>query len=65
MERITWKKVCERGGCRGVPLRNGVTNTNKPHNFLQNTSCIRKPQVISVGGGGGAYLHPPPKSASA
>ena len=28
--------------------------------FLQNTSCIRKPQ----GGGGGAHpLHPPPRSA--
>ena len=26
----------------GAPLRNGVTNTNKPH-FLQNTSCITKP----------------------
>ena len=28
-------------------------NTNKPHSFffLQNTSCIRKPQVISEGGG--------------
>ena len=36
-----------RGGSRiffrrGTPLRNDVTNTNKPH-FLQNTSCIRKP----------------------
>ena len=29
-------------------------NTNKPQSFfLQNTSCIRKPQVISGGGGGG------------
>ena len=27
----------------GAPLRNGVTDTNKPHFFLQNTSCIRKP----------------------
>ena len=27
----------------GAPLRNGVTNTNKPHIFLQNTSCIRNP----------------------
>ena len=29
-------------------------NTNKPHSFfsLQNTTCTRKPQVISVGGGG-------------
>ena len=32
--------------------------------FLQNTSCIRKPQVISGGGGGGTHpLHPPPRSA--
>ena len=29
-------------------------NTNKPHSFfLQNTSCIRKPQVISGAQGGG------------
>ena len=29
-------------------------NTNKPHSFffLQNTSCIRKLQAISGGGGG-------------
>ena len=31
--------------------------------FLQNTSCIRKPQVIS--GGGAHPLHPPPRSAPA
>ena len=34
--------------------------------FLQNTSCIRKPQVISLGGrrgGGGHPLYPPPRSA--
>ena len=35
--------------------------------FLQNTSCIRKPQAISAGGGGvgvwGAHsLHPPRRS---
>ena len=37
-------------------------NTNKPHSIfiLRNTSCIRKPQVISGEGGGGAHpLHPP------
>ena len=46
-----------RGGCR-IFFRRGCTrlllyfNTNKPHSFfLQNTSCIRKPQVISGGGG--------------
>ena len=42
----------------GAPLRNGVTTF-----FLDNTSCIRKPQVISEGWGGGAPLHPPPRSA--
>ena len=32
--------------------------------FLQNTSCIRKPQVISGRGGGVAHpLHPPARSA--
>ena len=31
--------------------------------FLQNTSCIRKPHVIS--GGGAHPLHPPPRSAPA
>ena len=59
-----------RGGSR-IFFRRGCTrlllyfNTNKPHSFffLQNTSCIRKPQVISGGGGGCAQLHPPPRSA--
>ena len=46
-----------RGGSR-IFFRRGCTrlllyfNTNKPLFFSQNTSCIRKPQVISVGGGG-------------
>ena len=32
--------------------------------FLQNTSCIRKLQVTSGGGEGGAHpLHPPPRAA--
>ena len=31
--------------------------------FLQNTSCIRKPQVISKGGGRARPLHPPPRFA--
>ena len=46
-----------RGGSR-IFFRRGCTslllyfNTNKPHSFfLQKTSCIRKPQVISDGGG--------------
>ena len=41
-------------------------STSTPINyivFLQNTSCIRKPQVIS--GGGAHPLHPPPRSAPA
>ena len=44
-----------RGGSR-IFFRRGCTrlllyfNTNKPHRFFsQNTSCIRKPQVISGG----------------
>ena len=32
--------------------------------FLENTNGIRKPQVIS-GGGGAHPLHPPPRSAPA
>ena len=69
----TW--ACEtvnedRGGSR-IFFRRGCTplllyfNTNKPHSFFwQNTSCIRKLQVMSKGGGGIALpLHPPPRSA--
>ena len=39
-----------RRGCTRLLL---YFNTNKPHSFffLQNTSCIRKPQAISGGGG--------------
>ena len=41
--------------------------TSTPINqfFLQNTSCIRKPQVISGGGGVAHPLHPPPRPAPA
>ena len=48
-----------RRGCTRLLL---YFNTNKPHSFLflQNTSCIRKPQVIW---GGAHPLHPPPRSA--
>ena len=57
-----------RGGSR-IFFRRGCTrlllyfNTNKPQSFffLQNTNCIRKPQVIS--GEGAHPLHPPPRSA--
>ena len=41
----------------GAPLRNGITDWWPD----VNTSCIRKPQAIS-GGGGCAPLHPPPRS---
>ena len=51
-------KALFRGGSR-IFFRRGCTrlllyfNTNKPHSlFLQNTSCIRKQQVISEGGEG-------------
>ena len=57
-----------RGGSR-IFFRTGCTrlllyfNSNKQHSFFwQNTSCIRKPQVI-LGGGGAHPLHPPPRSA--
>ena len=57
--------ILNRGGSR-IFFRRGCTrpllyfNTNKPHSFfLQNTSCIRKPQVI-LGGRGGAPPAPSP-----
>ena len=60
-----------RGGSR-MFFRRGCTrlllyfNTNKPHSFFsQNTSCIRKPQVISGEEGSAHPLHPPPRSAPA
>ena len=44
-------RIFSRRGCTRLLL---YFNTNKPHSFfLQNTSCIRKPQGISGGGGGG------------
>ena len=63
-----WNPSRLRGGSR-ILFRRGCThlllyfNTNKPPTFffLQNTNCIRKPQVIS-GGGGAQPLHPPPRS---
>ena len=52
-------RIFFRRGCNRLLL---YFNTNKSHSFfLQNTSCIRKPQVIS-GGGGGVY--PPAPSHS-
>ena len=47
----------------GGALVSCSTSTVINHNFfLQNTSCIRKPKVMS-GGGGAHPLHPPPRSA--
>ena len=40
-----------------APVRNGVTDF-----FLQNTSCIIKPQVISGAGGGGRGVRTPASS---
>ena len=59
----------DRGGSR-IFLGGGALvsfSTSTPINYIvflfwQNTSCIRKPQVIS-GGGGAHPLHPPPRSA--
>ena len=52
-------KIFFRRGCTRLLL---YFNTDKPHIFfLRNTSCIRKPQVISgVGGGGCAPPAPSP-----
>ena len=48
-----------RRGCTRLLL---YFNTNKPDSFfLQNNSCIRKPQVI-LRGGGVHPLHRPPRS---
>ena len=61
-------RMLYRGGSR-IFFRRGCTrlllyfNANKPHSILQNTNCIRKPQVIS--GEGAHPLHPPPRSAPA
>ena len=46
-----------------VPRLMFYFNTNKPQFFFfwRNTSCIRKPQVIS-GEGADPLMHPPPRS---
>ena len=63
-------KLCSAGADPGFFLGGGALvscSTSTPINhivfFLQNTSCIRKPQVISGGGGGAHPLHPSPRSA--
>ena len=50
---------------RGGALFSWSTSTPINHIFFfwQNTSCIRKPQVISGGGGVSHPLHSPPRSA--
>ena len=54
--RLSTTLLLNRGGSR-IYFRRGCTrlllysNTNKPHS-LQNTSCIRKQQVVSGWGGG-------------
>ena len=57
-QKVSIVTLNSRGGSRNF-FRRGCTrlllyfNTNKPHSFFfQNTSCIRKPQVISGVGGG-------------
>ena len=66
-----YRNLRYRGGSR-IFLRGGALvscSTSKPINhivfffFWQNTSCIRKPQVIL--GRGAHPLHPPPRSAPA
>ena len=69
--RIAFTWWLGRGGSRiflggGAPV-SCSTSTPIKHIvfFSQNTSCIRKPQVISGGGGGAHPLHPPPRDAPA
>ena len=56
-----------RGGSRIFFRRRSTCSTSTPINhivfFLQNTSCIRKPQVISGRGRRAHPLHPPPRCA--
>ena len=68
LNNITFKTEVNAGADPGFFLGGGalVSCSTTPINhigfFLQNTSCIRKSQVIS-GGGGAHSLHPPPRSA--
>ena len=60
--RRSWYRGESRNFLGGGALVSCSTSTPINHIvFLQNTSCIRKPQVIS--GGGAHPLHPPPRSA--
>ena len=56
------KGIIYRGGGGSLVSCSTSTPINHTVYFLQNTSCIRKPQVTS-GGGGFDPLHPPPRSA--
>ena len=50
----------------GAPLRNGVTNTNKPYFFCRIPVELESRRLSGMGGGVGAHpLHPPPGSAPA
>ena len=67
-KEIRTENAATRGGSRifsgGGALVSCSTSTPINHKvffFLKNTSCIRKPQVIS--GGGAHPRHPPPRSA--
>ena len=57
--RIFFRRGCTRLLLASIPINHIVFC------FLQNTSCITKPQVISgeEGGGGAHPLRPPPRSA--
>ena len=66
---LRWIFIPFAGADPGFFLRGGALvscSASTPINhivfFLQNTSCIRKPQVISERGGAHP-LHPPPRSA--
>ena len=68
---VTWNPEWLAGGGGGgggggppvAPLRNGVTDWWRKQVLIQNTSCIRNPQVISEGRGDAHSLYPPPRSA--
>ena len=66
---LIWLHVKKQGRIQDFFRRGALvscstsTQINHIAFFWQNTSCIRKPQVISWGEGRGAHpLHPPPRS---
>ena len=52
-----------RGGGALISCSTSTPIDHIVFSFWQNTSCIRKLQVISGGGGGVHPLHPPPRRA--